>query len=788
MNKPGRRTFLKRTGGGLLSAALARAQDAPPAFRRTQIALKPAGPLAADVTRTWIGPEYWANRLQDWRLDRGRMECLTGASGDEGRTVAALTLEMARSAGAAHLSVRTGTLADAGGGGFSGFLIGAGAGNLDYRAAALVQEASGIGGGMFCVFESDGKIRFREHTSEQKPLEYAGLAADEETAARPRVVGEDVELRLDVTPSGAGKCELRLTAWDPANGAFLAGALRRGVAEADILGGVSLVSSPSPGVAGARYWFRDLRYGGTRIAVHPERAFGPILGTLYSLNRAVLKLSVQLAPVAETAPQTVKLQYRPKRGAWKNAPDAVLGPGFTALFRVADWDFTRDWEYRVQYAGAVWGGSIPKDPAASDSLSIALFSCVICTTRSLEGAVFKPEIPGEEFLGRYTHKAIYFPHDVLVRNSSIHKSDLLVFCGDQLYETSPTRKEWDASPTLDYLYKWFLWVWSFREMSRNTPTIVMVDDHDVFHGNIWGAGGRHAPDDDQDQGGYRCSPEWVNMVQRTQCLHNPDSFDPAPVEQNISVYYGAFKFGGVSFAILEDRKFKSAPPREGRKPDPNPILLGARQEKFLAEWAKDWDGASAKIVLTQTAFCCVQTSPDGRPLADADSNGNPKPGRDAAIRLWRDAGALVLSGDQHLASVVRHGIENFTDGVVQFSGPGGGTNFQRWFQPAKPLPNAGAAPHTGDWVDGFGNKFRVLAVANPKVSFKDYRRHKTGRGQGLGDRNLKSEGYGLVRVDRKKKEFVLECWSWDTNPKAAGARQFEGWPVRLPWEKAGKPG
>ena len=138
----------------------------------------------------------------------------------------------------------------------------------------------------------------------------------------------------------------------------------------------------------------------------------------------------------------------------------------------------------------------------------------------------------------------------------------------------------------------------------------------------------------------------------------------------------------------------------------------------------------------------------------------------------------MLSGDQHLASVVRHGIDDFTDGVVQFSGPGGGTNFQRWFQPSKPLPNAGATPYTGDWTDGFGNKFRVLAVANPKVSFKDYRKYKTGRGQGLGDRKLKSEGYGIIRVNRKQQEFVLECWPWNTN-----ARQFEGWPVRIPWNK-----
>src|SRR6267142_929655 len=106
--KPGRRSFLT-----LLTAALSPAQDASFVFRKTKVAWKPAGTLEERVTRTWLGPEYWANRLQDWRLQQGRMECLTGASGDEARTVAALTTEMTKSVGSAHLSVRTGTL-DAG--------------------------------------------------------------------------------------------------------------------------------------------------------------------------------------------------------------------------------------------------------------------------------------------------------------------------------------------------------------------------------------------------------------------------------------------------------------------------------------------------------------------------------------------------------------------------------------------------------------------------------------------------------------------------------------------------
>jgi alkaline phosphatase D len=776
---PTRRVFLQ--GGGLLGAALgvsAAAPQAPDLFAAPPFELQPVEAPPGGVTRPWLGPSYWANRLQDWRLHDGRLECLTGAAGDEVRTVAVLTREVRSGAGSVHCRVRAGLMTDPGAAGFCGFLIGAGGGDLDYRAAALVQKASGIGGGLLCTYESDGRVRFREHASEAQPLEFAELPA-ESTPAKP--AARDVVLRLDLVPAGAGGFDLKLSAWDP-QGGLLAGAVRRGVPEREILGGLLLVSSPPPGRNGARYWFRDLRCGGEKLASHPERAWGPVLGALYSLNGGVLKLSAQLAPVGEQDPQTVRLEYRPSSGGdWRQGPAGTIEPGYTALFRLENWDSSQDWEYRVLYADAAYTGMVRRDPGSSRALTIAHFSCTIAAGRNLEGGPGVPELPAAELLGRYTSRNLYFPHAELVRHAAGHRPDLLVFAGDQLYEGNPTRRDDSETPTLDYLYKWYLWIWSFRELTRNTPAIVQTDDHDVYHGNLWGNGGRAAPQRDQNRGGYRCSAEFVNLVQRTQCGHNPDPFDPAPVDRGVTVYYGSFRYGGVGFAILEDRKFKTAPLQGADLDVHEAELLGERQEKFLEQWAKDWAGVSAKICLAQTLFACVQTSPAGRPLNDFDSNGYPKLGRDRAIELLREAGALMLAGDQHLATLVRHGLDTFTDGVVQFTGPAAGSSWQRWFEPARPLANAGG-PHTGDFVDAFGNKVRVLAVANPKVSFREYRRHRPGRSQGLGDRKLKSEGYGIIRVDHQARAFVIECWPWNVDPQAPGARQFPGWPHRLRFE------
>ena len=50
-----------------------------------------AGMLPQHVSRTWIGSNYWANPMQDWQLNNGRIECI--ASGGD-RNVVILTREI----------------------------------------------------------------------------------------------------------------------------------------------------------------------------------------------------------------------------------------------------------------------------------------------------------------------------------------------------------------------------------------------------------------------------------------------------------------------------------------------------------------------------------------------------------------------------------------------------------------------------------------------------------------------------------------------------------------------
>ena len=97
--------------------------------------------------RVWIGPEYWANPMQDWRLANGRIENIV-AGGD--RNVFLLTRELGAAPGDFRTSVELGRLEEdtdavALEEGFSGFRVGIRGQFDDYRDSAVRGDGLNVG-------------------------------------------------------------------------------------------------------------------------------------------------------------------------------------------------------------------------------------------------------------------------------------------------------------------------------------------------------------------------------------------------------------------------------------------------------------------------------------------------------------------------------------------------------------------------------------------------------------------------------------------------------------------
>jgi len=490
---------------------------------------------------------------------------------------------------------------------------------------------------------------------------------------------------------------------------------------------------------------------------------------LYTVHKNVLKLTAQLYPLAKDDPRTVRLEIKTGDKFVQIAETKVIEKGWTATFRVEKWDSSRDIEYRVAHGKtAFYTGIVRKDPVDKDVIVVAAFT------------------------GNSVHSAHGgdLPKDDIIKNLLKLKPDLLFFSGDQVYDH---RRHYQA---------WTRFGRDFGEVIANTPTVTIPDDHDVGQANLWGAGGKKSNTGAGHDGGYFRPVEYVKEVERAQTSHLPDPFDPTPILRGIGVYYTELTVGRVSFAIIEDRKFKSGPqglvPKQGPRPDhirnpkydpksvdvPGAKLLGQRQLKFLRHWAANWDGADMKAVLSQTVFANVAHIHGGksnRLHADMDSNGWPQTGRNKAISEIRKGFANMICGDQHLGTIVHHGVEAWGDSGYSFCVPSIANLYLRWWKPLEAGKNRikGSPEYTGQYLDGFANKVTVWAAANPGA------RAKTGN-----KLTTRAAGFGVIRFNRKTRKITMECWPRNIDATGPAAGQYPGWPKTISQEDnyARKPG
>lgn len=715
--------------------------------------------------RVWLGEEFWANPMEDWKIVDGHAECQT-TGGD--RNIHLVTHQLTSPDADFEMSVRVNQVEKGRNHGGAGFRIGIRSDINEYRSNCFAK--GGFNAGIM-----DGQLllgRKREQPTKDFP------------------VGGDIRLTLSGSKAADQNVTLTLSASDE-QGVEL-GRMATTVPARLIGGNIALVSNFDAALRkgqGSRYRFADWNVSGDAFTVTESHKFGPILWSMYSLSDSrgddgfVMKMSALTGPLGGNDNNSVELQIE-QDGQWIACDTADLDPdAWTATMRVPNWDESKETPYRLVYRESHRDGAV---------------------TETYRSGIIKANPVGRPFrLGALTCQKDYaFPYEPVANNLLKLNPDMLYFSGDQLYENHGGYgliRDPAQPAILNYLRKFYMFGWSFGDAMRDRPTLCIPDDHDVFQGNIWGEGGAAMKGLDQgasSKGGYREPARMVNVVHRTCAGHHPDYFDPTPCEQNISVYYGDVVYGGVSFAVLGDRQFKSGPERvetgsgradHVRDPDfncaaldqPGLVLLGDRQEKFLEHWAADWRGHQMKVLLSQTVFAGVAThhgSYNGYLKADLDSGAWPQTARNNAIRIIRKARCLHINGDQHLTTLCQYGVDQQRDSNWSFCTPAIAAGYPRWWRPDEvDMPHQNrprhGLPNTGEFLDGFGNRVYVYAVGNPEVG-KEKNRYELA--------HQKGSGFGLVTIDTDAKTYHIESFRFLIDPTdGSETNQFPGWPVTI---------
>lgn len=712
--------------------------------------------------RTFLGESLWANPMEDWSVSNGAAKTRTGG-GD--RNIQLITHQLENTRGTFGMSVHVQRIESGSRDGGAGFRLGRKSDINEYRSNCFAR--GGIDAGVI-----DGQ-----------------LTLGKETKAVQLNPSDGYQLRLSGVPRGS-RYQLTLTASD--SGGVSLGSVSTTADHDEVLGNVSVVSNFNARLKneeGAHYAFKQWSVSGDAFTVRPERKFGPLLWSMYSLSDSrsdegfVLKMSALSGPLGPDCNKEVELQIQ-KNGRWTTISTAELDEdAWTAIFRIPNWNEKEATPFQLVYHEQHTDGT---------------------ETAHVRPGIIKASPEGRPLrLGALTCQKDYgFPYEPVANNLVNLDPDLLYFSGDQLYENHGGYGLIRRPAGLaihNYLRKFYMFGWAFGEAMRNRPTLCIPDDHDVFHGNIWGEGGAAMKDTaggTSSKGGYIEPARMVNAVHRTNAGHHPDYFDPTPVKQGISVYYGDMVYGNVSFAILGDRQFKNGPEnvdtgpgRADHVPDPDfdtstldkpgLILLGDRQEAFLKHWAKDWRGHEMKVLLSQTVFAGMATHHgkfDNYLKADLDSGGWPQSARNNAIDILREAMPLHVNGDQHLTSLVQYGVDKQRDSNWSFCVPAISAGYPRWWRPDElgmPHKNRPSHdnPNTGEMNDGLGNKVYVYAVGNPEVGKKKNRYELA---------HQKASGFGLVTIDTNARTYHLDCFKFSidaTDGKVSN--QYPGWPVTI---------
>lgn len=440
-----------------------------------------------------------------------------------------------------------------------------------------------------------------------------------------------------------------------------------------------------------------------------------IAACLYTFTRNTLKLTAIFPPLHPDESRSAELLLTGlSSGGIRTSSCTIAENTWHCLFRVEDLEPTETYTYRVSY----------RPDAVSDPYIY-------------EGLVPIPQgYPNIASLG------CFGPDDTSDKTALVDsvlqtKPDILVLSGDQTY----------LHENLGYGF--LETMFTIRDITRNIPTIVQLDDHDYGMGNIWGAG---EGGEDDSGSGFAKRPCLVNSLQQLTMGHLPDPATADTLDSGVTIHYTNYEYGEVDFAIIEARKFKHMKGGDS--------LLGKDQEKWLESWCST-NTEAYKVVLTQTPFGDLSTHVtawfQGKGISETlegskDTNGYPPTGRNRFMKIIKGCSNLILAGDQHLAVAVEYDVDEGHT-VLECSSPAV-VNDVFWRMNVNKIGEM--------YTDHWGHPYRLLNTWNVHKSLWDeYGLPRDSRAASDAVKRKRADGFLAVRWDDKdSRSAICEMYSY----------------------------
>ena len=732
--------------------------------------------------QAWLGYSFWCNSYLDWKVENNRV--IAFPFHRHKRTAHYSAQQIKRKSGLLKISVTTG-FSKSRNSGHLGLLIGAGSNQINEKTNLLIHNNIPNSNTHLFAINKKGVISLSDYGADTSIYSHQ---LDSFIFSDSSSVNMEISYK-SLADSTFIYFQIRNTSTKIFNDTIL-------LKSTSIpLGSIALFYSCKKAFKSFG-WFDDLRIEGN--VLEKAETTGPLLSSFHTITDKKILLTVQLQPFEVSKTDEFELYFNSIK--IKNFRVHYRYDKLThqIRFKTSTKNLPGKVNYTIKYSGKQTdrpfyiNGTI-NTLLPNKEMSIMALNC--------NGFPFMHE-------GKYDYNSLWYPYEQIEKGYHKFTPNLVIFLGDQFYESRPSApiiKE--PFCYLDYLYKWNLYCLQFRNITANTPTIILTDDHDVYQGNLWGNGGVPAKTTEkdsldkyyqgnydtwqQDNGGYFMPKNFVNMAIRSQTSHLPKPYKRRT--KGLSNYYTSYQFGDFDFAILEDKKYKSAPVNIQHQifngiplnnsltnqelDNDNFKLLGKKQLKFLKKFVTK-ESDNLKIVLTQSAYASLTTiNKESDPLKDLpsnlsgehklnrdmDTNGWPKTGRDKAMNIIGTEPVLFLCGDQHMGSVVEL-FDTLNNGTHFFTIPSISNTWQRtWLPSDSTYSNSPFGIH----YDGFGNKMNVIAVANPT--------NEIHYPQKL---NKKSPGFGIIILNSIDKTAILHAYPLYFN-EFNTILEYNGWPINI---------